>query len=295
MSFKNKSQKYNFILKAVFIALFFQTGLIVVFAFIDARWTSKMFLMSKLFGGLYTDFNADWFNDAGVFLLTTYKVQVMFPMVEFFLRSTVRTVKRCFDQRKCWPNDVNRSRAPTINKFVELYLGQQFWVHYKYSTILNLVFVAFFFGAIMPVMFPLCFVGLCVMYIVETLMMYYSYRKPAMFDDKMTHQVILALYYGPVAFVGVGAWAFQNQMIYANKVLILETSNVYPANSFRFMNFFNQLTPATPLVLFFVVFIAFRVIKGTWPYILNQLFCIMPARDVDKMIEEVEIKTYSRS
>jgi len=81
-------------------------------------------MLSKLFGGLYTDFNQDWFNDAGVFLLTTYKVQIMFPMVEFCLRSSIRTIKRCCDQKKIWPNDVQRSRAPTISKFVDLYLGQ---------------------------------------------------------------------------------------------------------------------------------------------------------------------------
>ena len=74
MSFKNKSQKYNFIMKSVFVALFFQTGLLVLFAFLDARSLNNSVLASKLFGGLYTDFNQDWFNDAGVFLITTYKV-----------------------------------------------------------------------------------------------------------------------------------------------------------------------------------------------------------------------------
>ena len=126
----------------------------------------------------------------------------------------------------------------------------------------------------MPVMFPLCFAGLCVMYVVERLMMYYSYSKPPMYDDKMTHTMITMLYYGPVVFVGVGAWAFQNQMIFQNKVLELETDNVFPKSSFHFSNLFTQLTPATPLVIFFVVFIVFRVIKAKCPHIMNQLFCI---------------------
>lgn len=58
MSFKNKSQRYKFILQSVFIALFFQTGLLVLFAFWDVRadWMNNS-LFSKLFGGLYTDFN----------------------------------------------------------------------------------------------------------------------------------------------------------------------------------------------------------------------------------------------
>lgn len=144
-------------------------------------------------------------------------------------------------------------------------------------------------------MFPLCLVGLCVMYVVERLMMYYSYRKPPMYDDKITHSVILGLYYGPVVFVGVGAWAFQNQMIFQNKVLELETDNVFPRNSFHPSHFFTQLTPATPLVIAFVVFVAFRVIKGNWPYIVNQLFCMTTKRDIKAHIEKVEMKTYSRA
>ena len=113
MNFKTKSQKYRFILTSVFIALFFQTGLLVLLAFSDLRLDNSF--LSNLFRGLYTDFNADWFNDAGIFLLTTYKVQMLFPIVEFCLRASIRTLKRCCDQKKIWPNDFSRTNAPTIS------------------------------------------------------------------------------------------------------------------------------------------------------------------------------------
>ena len=66
----------------------------------------------------------------------------------------------------------------------------------------------------MPVLFPLCLIGLCVMYVVEKLMIHYSYRKPPMYGDKITSNVILMLYSGPIVFVAVGAFAFTNQMIF---------------------------------------------------------------------------------
>ena len=69
-------------------------------------------------------------------------------------------------------------------------------------------------------------------------MMYYSYRKPPMYDDKMNSNIILLLYSGPVVFMGVGAWAFSNQMIFQNRVLPLVTGKVYPDSSFSIGNFF---------------------------------------------------------
>ena len=74
MHFKNKSQKYKFIMNSVFVATFFQTGLVCMVAFWDLRWdwiNSSFF--KKFFGGIYPDFNADWFNDAGVWLIVTFK------------------------------------------------------------------------------------------------------------------------------------------------------------------------------------------------------------------------------
>lgn len=64
-------------------------------------------------------------------------------------------------------------------------------MHYKYSTIMAIIYIAFLFGTVMPVLFPLCFLGLCVMYVVERLMIHYSYRKPPMIDDSITQKIII--------------------------------------------------------------------------------------------------------
>ena len=171
-------------------------------------------------------------------------------------------------------------------------------MHYKYSTIMNLIFVAFFFGSVMPVLFPLCLVGLCVMYVVETLMIYYSYRKPPMYNNKITDEFILMLYSGPVVFVAVGAVAFTNHPIFQNEVLTLEAGTVYPDCPFSFAQFFTQLTPATPLVACFVVFVSFRWAKVLCPANLNSLFCI---RNKNTIAEDFgddlrgEMKQYTNS
>jgi hypothetical protein len=50
--------------------------------------------MKWLFGGIYTDFVSDLFEDVGSFLVEVYKAQCLFPIVEFSLRATIRLVKR---------------------------------------------------------------------------------------------------------------------------------------------------------------------------------------------------------
>ena len=52
--------------------------------------------------------------------------------------------------------------------------------------IMNICFVTFLYGMMIPILFPLAWIQLFVLYVVERLMMYYSYQKPKNFDEKIT-------------------------------------------------------------------------------------------------------------
>jgi hypothetical protein len=62
-------------------------------------------------------------------------------------------------------------------------------MHYKYSTILNVVFVTFMYGFGIPILFPVAVISLIILYFVEKTMLYYSYRIPPMYDEKMSELV----------------------------------------------------------------------------------------------------------
>ena len=68
-----------------------------------------------------------------------------------------------------------------MQAFVDTYAGPEFTLHYKYSYILVVVYVTFLYGAGLPVLFPIAFFSLLGLYIVERLMMAYSYRMPPMY------------------------------------------------------------------------------------------------------------------
>ncbi len=63
----------------------------------------------------------------------------------------------------------------TILGYVDLYVGPIFEIHWKYATILNVVWVSFFFGPIMPVLFPIAFLNLFILYITERIQLAYNY------------------------------------------------------------------------------------------------------------------------
>jgi hypothetical protein len=84
--FLNESNKAHFITNYVFTFSFLQTGLILTLASLNGRemYEDGSGLMTKLFSGIYTDFNMFWFADIGAVILGTMQVNTIFPVIEWF-------------------------------------------------------------------------------------------------------------------------------------------------------------------------------------------------------------------
>jgi hypothetical protein len=67
----------------------------------------------------------------------------------------------------------------------EKYLGPPFFIDYKYSYILTYVFVAFTWGPLVPMIFWMSTLGITIMFVVERMMVYYSYVHIPMIDHSM--------------------------------------------------------------------------------------------------------------
>jgi hypothetical protein len=95
-----------------------------------------------------------------------------------------------------------------------------FHMHYKYSIMLNIVFVTMLYGAGMPIMFPISFVSLLCLYIVEKFLLYYGYREPPNFDDELNNRVMSHLKYAPLFFLASSYWMLSNRQLFSNDTLI---------------------------------------------------------------------------
>jgi hypothetical protein len=49
-------------------------------------------------------------------------------------------------------------------------------MHYKYSSVMNIVFITMMFGAGLPVLFPIATASLTVLFCLEKFMLYYIYK-----------------------------------------------------------------------------------------------------------------------
>ena len=97
-----------------------------------------------------------------------------------------------------------------------MYAGPIYYMHYKYSSIMTLVFITFIYGFGMPILFPVAFLSCLVLYLCEKVMLFYAYRLPPMYDEMLSQDVLNKLQFAPVLYLAFGYWMASNQQLISN-------------------------------------------------------------------------------
>jgi len=84
-------------------------------------------------------------------------------------------------------------------------------MHFKYAAILNIVFVTFTFGFGIPILYPIAAIAMLILYLVEKTMLYYSYRLPPMYDERLSQSVLGLMSYAPLLLLSFGYWMASNK------------------------------------------------------------------------------------
>ena len=79
-----------------------------------------------------------------------------------------------------------KSKKTTIQQFVDLYSGPDMPIHYRYASILNIIFVTFTFGIALPILFPITLFYLMNIYVVERICLAYYFKQPPLYDDRLS-------------------------------------------------------------------------------------------------------------
>lgn len=95
--------------------------------------------------------------------------------------------------------------------YINLYSGPEFLMHFKYSAILNIVFVTFMYGLGLPILFLYAVFALAILWFSEKLLFYYSYRLPPMYDEKLGKSVIKHMKIAPIFMMFFGYWFFSSK------------------------------------------------------------------------------------
>lgn len=122
--------------------------------------------------------------------------------------------------------DVNKTKTISHHQYVQLYSGPIYYMHFKYGTMLTIVFVTLMYGAAMPVLIVYGFGGIFCLYVVERHMLYYGYQTPPMYDEKLNNLALDIIQKAPLLCLPFSFWFFGNlQMMQESYMTITNASD----------------------------------------------------------------------
>ena len=98
-----------------------------------------------------------------------------------------------------------------------LYSGPDVVLPIKYAVIINMIFVTFTYGIALPILFPICLVGMINMYITERILFAFFYKKPPMIGNVLSAKGLTVLQYAPVTMMFSGYWLLGNRQMFFNE------------------------------------------------------------------------------
>ena len=98
-------------------------------------------------------------------------------------------------------------------------------MHFRYANVMNQIFVAFTHGLVLPLLFPIAFLNIMNMFIVEKLQFTYWYRQPPLMDNKLNARALSILQFAPVMMVFFGYWQLGNRQMFHNETMSLVHSS----------------------------------------------------------------------
>lgn len=136
---------------------------------------------------------------------------------------------------------------------MDLYSGPEYLIHFRYSSMLNVIFVTFMYGMALPVLFPIAFLFFVILYVQERFLITYYYKKPPVYDEKLNKAAIKISKWAPFLMVTFSYWAMGNKQIFSNVAIPV----VYRNDPITTDHYMIDLEVSQALPLFFCTIIFF--------------------------------------
>jgi hypothetical protein len=207
------------ITNGVFYALFFNTGILLLLVYANlGEVASGPF--SQLFSGPFYDYTSEWYSVVGGVLVSTMLLNAFMPPIYEFQAIAMVWLFQRLDQG--WEKDKQKriysTKCTQIYQYLDLYTGPDYIIHYKYSTILNIIYVTMLYGLGLPILFPIAIISFFIFWATERYQVAYTYQLPPAMDDKLTTNAMTLLSYTPIIFLLNGFWMIGNRQMFENVV-----------------------------------------------------------------------------
>jgi hypothetical protein len=123
----------------------------------------------------------------------------------------LKTIFRLLDSGLTLYEPHPKTKIKTIHQFVSLYGGPEIDIHKRYSSLLNYACFPFVHGVALPILFPITLFGFINIYIFETIILAYYFRKPPLFDNELNNKAMSILKVAPLATLLMGYWLLGNR------------------------------------------------------------------------------------
>jgi len=106
--------------------------------------------------------------------------------------------------------DPYQTKKRGMQLYKDVYSGPDYVIHFKYSGVVNTVYIAMMYGMGMPLLFPIAALNIFNQWITERIAVAYLAKLPPALDSKLTDNCISVLRWAPLLLLFNGYWMVSN-------------------------------------------------------------------------------------
>jgi hypothetical protein len=156
---------------------------------VNANLTEHTFIPGhKFIQGPFYDYMPQWYVEVGFKMVQTQIIGCIVPWITCTMAFFLPFVKKFMDTKGTMRKFPTKKTGTA--PFVALYSGPDYVLHFKYSGVINVVYVTLMSGVGMPLLFPIAAVNLFSQWITERISLAYIVVLPPALDQKLTENAI---------------------------------------------------------------------------------------------------------
>lgn len=207
------SEQLASITNGVFYAQFFNTGILLLI--VNANMTEHSpSSVTKYIAGRHHDYMPEWYAEVGAKIVQTMLINSILPYVGLTTGFLIPMIKRGLDRK--FSGNPYKTKKTSMAAYKDLYSGADYVIHFKYSGVLNIVYITMMYGMGMPILFVLAAFNFFNQWVCERIIVAYCVKLPPALDDKLTINAINMLKWAPILLLFNGYWMISNKQIYQN-------------------------------------------------------------------------------
>jgi len=100
-------------------------------------------------------------------------INAFYPFIELTMAYGLLWLFRKID--RSWGKDTYKTKCTSMQVYTDLYSGPEYFIHFKYSGMMNICFVTLMYGMGLPILFPIAAFSYFILYSLERILVAYFF------------------------------------------------------------------------------------------------------------------------